>query len=202
MKLGDLSAQYESNGDPGAISSGAGDAGGKSYGSYQFASSAGVPQEFVEWLCDNNRQPFCSILSQPSVGSLEFDIAWLKLAKDFPNEFANVQHEFIFRRYYVPAAGNLAQIGIYLDNRSEALRQVVWSRAVQYSPEWMADLFNEAAELARQDLSEMSDQDLIFYIYEANLTDPDWTAGSPDLRPGLFDRFVAERQDALAMLEV
>ena len=39
--LGDLSAQYESNGDPGCISDGYGDAGGKSYGTYQFSSNAG-----------------------------------------------------------------------------------------------------------------------------------------------------------------
>ena len=34
MALGDLSALYESNGDPGCVSSGAGDLGGISYGAY------------------------------------------------------------------------------------------------------------------------------------------------------------------------
>ena len=35
MALGDLSASYESNGNPGCVSTGAGDLGGISYGAYQ-----------------------------------------------------------------------------------------------------------------------------------------------------------------------
>jgi len=48
--LGSLSARYESNGDPGAIGRTEGDAGGASYGAYQFATNAGVPEAFVAWL--------------------------------------------------------------------------------------------------------------------------------------------------------
>ena len=40
--LGTLSASYEA-GSPGTISSGVGDSGGKSYGSYQFASAYDIP---------------------------------------------------------------------------------------------------------------------------------------------------------------
>jgi len=38
--LGDLSAKYESSGDPGSVSSGYQDPGGKSYGAYQLSSNA------------------------------------------------------------------------------------------------------------------------------------------------------------------
>ena len=66
--LGDLSAQYESNGDPGCISDGYGDPGGKSYGTYQFSSNAGSLGNFVVWLTYNypqygeqlNAYPLCS----------------------------------------------------------------------------------------------------------------------------------------------
>ena len=51
--LGDLSKKYESNGDPGTISSGYGDAGGKSYGMYQFSSTMGVVDNYVKWLREN-----------------------------------------------------------------------------------------------------------------------------------------------------
>ena len=47
MALGDLSASYESNGNPGCVSSGAGDLGGISYGAYQLASAAGSVDAFI-----------------------------------------------------------------------------------------------------------------------------------------------------------
>ena len=46
--LGTLSASYEASG-PGTISSGNGDAGGKSYGSFQLSSANGKPKDFFEW---------------------------------------------------------------------------------------------------------------------------------------------------------
>ena len=51
--LGELSSQYESNGDPGCISDGYGDPGGKSYGTYQFSCNAGSLGQFVSWLNSN-----------------------------------------------------------------------------------------------------------------------------------------------------
>jgi hypothetical protein len=52
--LGYLSGIGESNNDPGIISSGIGDIGGKSYGAFQFASSIGIPLDFVRWLENHN----------------------------------------------------------------------------------------------------------------------------------------------------
>lgn len=52
--LGDLSKRYESNGNPGCISSGLGDAGGKSYGMYQMSSRMGVVDDYIQWLYNNN----------------------------------------------------------------------------------------------------------------------------------------------------
>ena len=45
--LGSISQQYESNGDPGRVSSGDGDLGGASYGAYQFAGNMDVPLTFA-----------------------------------------------------------------------------------------------------------------------------------------------------------
>lgn len=47
MALGDLSASYESNGNPGCVSTGYGDLGGISYGTYQLASNAGSVDAFI-----------------------------------------------------------------------------------------------------------------------------------------------------------
>src|SRR5688572_25095226 len=47
-ELGALSAKYETGGrGPGTVSTGAGDRGGVSYGSYQMATKMGVPARFV-----------------------------------------------------------------------------------------------------------------------------------------------------------
>ena len=57
-ELGALSAKYETGGrGPGTVSTGAGDPGGVSYGSYQMATKMGVPARFVTqpgfpWLQD------------------------------------------------------------------------------------------------------------------------------------------------------
>src|SRR5215211_8388916 len=56
--LGALSAKYETGGrGPGTVSTGSGDPGGVSYGSYQMASKMGVPARFItepgfQWLQD------------------------------------------------------------------------------------------------------------------------------------------------------
>ena len=72
--LGDLSKKYESSGDCGTISSGYGDAGGKSYGMYQFASNMGVADKYVKWLQDNGYW-FGDELAKYTVGSSYFDEA-------------------------------------------------------------------------------------------------------------------------------
>ena len=48
MPYGVICAKYESGGSPARISGGA-DAGGKSYGAYQFASASDVPKTFANW---------------------------------------------------------------------------------------------------------------------------------------------------------
>ena len=52
IDLGSLSQYYETgtNADPGRISNVDGDSGGTSYGIYMFASNAGTPLRFVQWL--------------------------------------------------------------------------------------------------------------------------------------------------------
>ena len=52
MALGDLSAAYESNGNPRYVSSGVGDLGSISYGAYQLASNASSVDAFLEWGID------------------------------------------------------------------------------------------------------------------------------------------------------
>lgn len=101
--LGDLSKKYESNGNPGCISSGLGDAGGKSYGMYQMSSRMGVVDDYIQWLYNNNYW-FAGNLAENSVGTAGFDSAWRWLARSANAEdFEKSQHDYIRDAYYKPA---------------------------------------------------------------------------------------------------
>lgn len=203
-QLGELSAKYESCGDPAAVSYSAGDAGGVSYGLYQFATNYGVPQAFVEWL-QAQPEPWANygrvLASSGQPGEIGFSHCWRDIGETDPGGFGQLQHDYVKEVYYDCAAQMLRdQLGFEIEARSETLKQVLWSRAVQYSAHWMPELFQNAADMAAQSLDDIDDEELIANIYEVNLTDPSWTNGSPSLRPGLFNRFRNEREEALAML--
>jgi hypothetical protein len=201
MKLGDLSAKYESNGDPGAISSGEGDAGGVSYGAYQFSTNAGVPRQFIAWLESMGYSYAEPLAAAGEPGTEGFSDAWLAVAIEDPDGFLAAQHEFVRQTYYEPARERALAAGINIEGRSFALQNVVWSAAVQYGAYYVKELFEDAA--ARLGITTAADADeaaLIQAIYEVRASD-EWTAGSPELRPGLIARFEAEGQDALGLLD-
>lgn len=212
--LGSLSAKYESTG-PGCVSDGSGDLGGVSYGCYQLATNAGTPQDFVRWLLDCGH-PFGNMLAEAGEpGAYTFTIRWRYLADNYPDDFAKQQHEYAKRLYFVPAIKALQGMGLFVQSRSLALQQVIFSRAVQYGAYWMPELFESAAALAGQDMMAMTDYDLIWHVYEVLIQEADnaaqtgnglyhspndWVNGSGDVVAGLRNRFVNERQDALDML--
>jgi hypothetical protein len=199
MKLGDLSAEFESNGDPGTVSGDPNDPGGQSYGCYQFASAYNIPQDFVAWVVANGIQPFCQVLPLYEVGSENFNANWRQLAADYPDQFADVQWQYTKVKYFDTAVADLQAIGFDVLSRSEALQQVLWSRSVQFSDGNMVDLFTEAARYAGQELGAISDHDLIYWIYEVEYIDGAWTSGYKALRER-GTRFDREREKALAML--
>jgi len=199
--LGTLSEKYESNGDPGAIGKNAGDAGGASYGKYQFSSAFGVVDDFIQF-CKNLGNGFYEILTRNPVGSLEFDTDWLYLSENFTQEFSDAQYNYTKSVYYDSARQKLIdELGIDIETHSQVLCDVVWSAAVQFSSNWITELFREAAEYAGKEIDEMTDADWIYWTYEVRLIDMSWSSGSPSLRPGLFNRWTNEREEALAMLD-
>lgn len=203
--LGDLSKKYESNGDAGTISSGYGDAGGKSYGMYQFSSTMGVVDKYVKWLQDNGYW-FGDELAKYTVGSNNFDDAWKWLANsDNKGDFAKSQHEYTKAMYYDKACAALLNCGYIVSRHSKAMKDVVWSRAVQYGPYQVPEMFDEACKsLGFPNLSYVDhinfDERMIKAIYLDICRTPAWTNGSPGLREGLYSRFENECEDALKML--
>ncbi len=207
MPLGSLSEKYESSGDPGSVSTGEGDMGGASYGAWQLASNLGKPEHFVEWLGKHNRQYSNTLKNAGMVNSDGFIQAWKDLARTDPKGFKAYQAAYIKEIHFDPAARELKNQGFDLAKRSSVLSDVLWSITVQHGSGNGAVAFNQAAERAGKDLNSMSDAEIITQVYEMRYPDANgnydgsWSSGSPDLRPGLFERWKNEKNDALARLE-
>jgi len=129
-RLGALSEQFESGGrGPGAVSSGRGDPGGVSYGVYQLSSRMGVVAAFLA----NEGRAWRTELAGGAPGSEAFSAAWKAIAAREADAFAEAQHGFIQRTHYQPAVNAVAKrTGLDLDARHPAVRDVVWSVAVQH----------------------------------------------------------------------
>lgn len=201
--LGELSAKYETGGrGPGTVSTGSGDPGGVSYGSYQMASKMGVVQRFVS-------QPgfkWASDFQGLAAGTAPFTACWKRIAVDETDAFQSAQHAFIKKSHYdLLAAKILADDGLDVNTRSGALRDVVWSTAVQHggaSSMVHRALANVTAKPSDPDF----DKQLICAVYaERGRKKPDgnlayFSKSSPSVQAGVAKRFKNEEQDALAML--
>jgi len=91
--IGDLSAKYESHGDPSAISNNPGDPGGKSYGIWQLASKKGSVDRFINWLKDRNYRFYTVLMNAKELdggafGS-NFDDCWRNLGKEYKEHSCN-----------------------------------------------------------------------------------------------------------------
>lgn len=213
MGLGDLSAKYESNGNPATVSTGAGDLGGISYGSYQLASETGSVDAFLGWglrqggfYTDYAR----ALQSSGSINSDAFINKWKEIGNIDPQGFKAMQHDYIKHAYYDPAVEMLKRSMFDIDKHSDTLKDVLWSRAVQYGPKYGTDLFIEALPFIPGYTDEWNlsyidhirfDYDLIAGIYRANSTD-EWISPrlAPDVYEGVYARMRNEKRDALTML--
>ena len=180
--LGKLSERYESNGNPGAIAVVSGDPGGKSYGLYMFSSLAGTPKAFFKWCQASSNAYYQGIgntLSEvyyygtPGYGPM-FDQAWLDLAADNPDGFGMAQRDYVRADFYDRYASALAADvpGFDVANYSIALRNVLWSRAIQHGVGGAERVFTRAME-ALGGFANQPESELINAIYaeSGRLTD-------------------------------
>lgn len=144
--LDDLSRFYETGNarSPGMITTVAGDAGGKSYGMYMFASKAGTPHSFAEWCIENypdgSTGHDIGVLLDESYHYISdgygafFDAAWESVAYVYSDAFASAQYDYTKATIYEKVVSLVEKDvpAFDIDNYSVALKNVFWSRAVQH----------------------------------------------------------------------
>lgn len=202
-ELGILSAKYETGGrGPGVVSSGAGDPGGVSYGSYQMATKTGTVKAFVTQSTFPWRQDFQNL----TPGTPDFSSCWKRIAANETDAFQKCQHEYIKQTHYDRLAAKiLGDNQLDVNTRSNALQNVVWSTAVQHGP-GTPIVSRACATLGCKPGDSQYDEQLIRAIYaERGRKKPDgnlayFGKSSPSVQQGVANRFKSECQDALKML--
>jgi len=201
-RLGKLSEKYESGGrGPSTVSTGIGDRGGVSYGTYQLASKIGRADQFV-------KKHYAERFKGLKGGTPEFTKRWKELAAEDPAGLRKNEHAFIKATHYDPQVAKLKkELGLEVARRSFVIRDVVWSTAVHHGPN--TDAITLAAKSLLTDgkkIDDIPDADLIRAIYaERGRKAPDgklarFRGVSDDWIPGLTRRFVNEQRDALEAL--
>ncbi|WP_149196405.1 LysM peptidoglycan-binding domain-containing protein [Luteimonas suaedae] len=218
-ELGSLSAHYETGGrGPGTVSTGRGDIGGVSYGSYQLSTAAGRPQEFLA----NEGAAWAAEFAGQRPGTPAFSQTWREVAAREPAAFQQAQHDYIQRTHYdvqadrvesrttvTAADGSVATPGLDLGQHSRALQNVAWSTAVQHGPNSniVANAVNGVHEAGLQDWEPGFDRAVIDAVYdERGRRNADgelahFSRNSTAVQEGVANRFVNERADAIAALE-
>jgi LysM repeat protein len=195
--LGKLSEKFESGGrGPGTVSGGVGDAGGVSYGTYQLASKLKRPEQFLA----SEGARWAAEFKGAASGTPAFSATWKAIAARDGPAFNDAQHAYIKRTHYdVQIARVLAATGVDLDRRCDAVRDAVWSTAVQHGP--TCNIVVRAMNGGDPD-----DPTLLKAIYaergkkNANGSLANFSKCSPAVQKGVENRFKSELKDALAML--
>lgn len=201
--LGALSAKYETGGrGPGTVSTGKGDPGGVSYGSYQMATKTGTVKRFVT----QPAFPWLSDFHNLAAGTAPFTACWKRIAREQTDPFQRAQHAFIKKSHYdLLAAKILTEDGLDVNKRSPAVQDVIWSTAVQHGG--ATPIVHRAiAKVTVARTNRAYDEQLIRAIYaergrkkaDGNLAY--FSKSSPSVQRGVSNRFKNELQDALVML--
>jgi LysM repeat protein len=204
--LGKLSEKFETGGRGcGIVSSGKGDAGGASYGSYQMTSipGGGTVKRYVSQSDFVFRDRFLNL----KPGSAEFTAVWKDIAAKQPDEFQDSQHEFIKRSHFdLLVRKVLNEDGVDITTRSHALQDVIWSTAVQHGG-GSSIVHKAMARVSAGPDDPGFDAKLISAIYaergKKNSAGVlvNFSRNSPKVQQGVANRFKQEEKDALNMLK-
>lgn len=203
---GFLAARFESRGQVNAI--GYDRRGGTCYGIYQLSSRMGTMDEFLAYL-DRKAPEWSARLREAGPANTRgrggaMPREWKRISAEAPDRFAQLQHEFVHKQYYQPAVRAMQRrIGLEPDALSPALREVIWSTAVQHGVTGAANIFERASSrlhTLNPDSPEVRlvEKDLIEAVYAER--GKRFTGSSPAVRSSVQQRFAEELQVALALV--
>ena len=188
-KIGAISAIFESgNRGAGTISYTPGDYGGPSYGTHQL--SKGNIQKFLD------ASGYTNQFTGMNPGTNRFDSQWKNLAETDTN-FGQAQHAFILATHYQPQMNKLKANGIDFSNRVAAVKEMVFSTAVQYGPN--TNVITRALE--GKSLANMTDQQIISTVQQSKRANvnQDFRSSSRQVAQSVSKRINSEEQLLLAM---
>ena len=193
-KVFGVAGKFESGNDPGKISSGNGDFGGKSYGEFQLSAKTGDLNNFIQ------SSGYADKFSGITQGSKEFDDKWKELAKTDP-KFAQAQKEHAKKTHYDPSVRNLEDKGIDITSKGDAVKASIFSTANQYGAKGGSNKI--AAALEGADTSKMSQSDIINKIqdYKESHVNENFKSSSDDVKAGVRNRITNERKLLLAQAQ-
>jgi hypothetical protein len=186
-QFGKVAAQFESGGKAYKISTGHGDAGGKSYGAFQLAGRGGKEGNEVEQFL--KKTGFADQFKGMKVGSADFDKQWEKMAQN--KDFEKAQYDFAKTSHYDPQMAKLKKSGIDLSGKGSGVHEAVMSTANQYGAN--SDTILKA--LKGKDTDKMSDKDIINAIqdYKAENVKSNFKSSSSAVQAGVAKRIEQER---------
>lgn len=210
-ELGKTSEKYESGGKgPGVINDynnkAAGDYGGASYGTYQLASylppimpngksrPSATNSPLVKFIRGSR---FNVKLQGLKPATPEFDAAWKALAKEYPTEFKEDQHEYIKRNYYDVMLSNIKRHGIDLSGYGPAVQDMIWSTSVQLGPA-AVDSFVTPLK-GKSNLTEAEIVTLVM-DYKTGRVPTMFVSSSDSIKSGVVNRYTQEKRDLLKMI--
>jgi hypothetical protein len=197
--LGKTSKRSESGGNGAAtISTGKGDRGGASYGTYQLASKTGTLSNFLK------STEYGKQFEGLTPGSAEFNTKWKDIAAT-DKTFGAKQHYFIKATHYDPALSGLKAAGIDLSGHGAAMQDALWSTSVQFGAgsaknnDGAIGLFKKA--LAGRDASKMSGAEVVSAVqdYKAANNESLFRKSSADVRAGTLNRATSEKAALLKL---
>ncbi len=189
-RLGEISERHEGAG-PATISTGRGDHGGVSYGTYQLSTNTGTIGEYLD--SSSYGDDFRGLTPNTPA----FDEKWRTLANSDP-EFGRDQTRFIKETHYDIEIQRLKNSGIDLTARGPAVQEALFSTSVQYRG-LTKGIFERGLKSAYGDdyvLSQLSDKDIVVAIQDYKIAHNDvyFRSSSPKVRESILDRAANEKR--------
>lgn len=209
--VGAIAARFES-GEKGIAAIGYDKTGGTSYGKFQISSRAGTMGRFLNYL-DERAPELAGRLrgaGPANTGSAQGRMPgeWGKIAQEQPERFEKLQTEFIKKDHYQPAREKiLEQTGVDIEASKPALREALFSTAVQHGATGAARIFNQAIDKFLGKAGQVSqsagakgfEQALVSEVYAKRQNQ--FGGSTESVRASVRGRLKQEKELVLAMLD-